>query len=98
LVTVAYGTVGAELVRQLLTEYDVAQLVGINNNESELFFLEQRLQNFKNARFFLADVRDGEKLLRMMPGFDIVFRTAALKHVILCERSPYEAVQTNILG
>jgi hypothetical protein len=24
--------------------------------------------------------------------------TAAFKHVIMCERSPFEAVQTNILG
>ncbi len=98
LVTGACGTVGAELVRQLLTEYRVAELIGIDNNESDLFFLEQRLQNSKDARFFLADVRDGEKLLRMMRGIDVVFHTAALKHVILCERSPFEAVQTNILG
>ena len=29
---------------------------------------------------------------------DIVFHTAALKHVVLCERTPFEAVQTNIHG
>ena len=29
---------------------------------------------------------------------NVVFHTAAFKHVILCERSPFEAVQTNILG
>ena len=28
----------------------------------------------------------------------MVFHTAAFKHVILCERSPFEAVQTNIMG
>ena len=33
-----------------------------------------------------------------MKYMDIVFHTAAFKHVILCERSPFEAVQTNILG
>ena len=97
-VTGACGTVGRELVRQLLELYDVAELIAIDNNESELFFLEQAFSKYPNAHFFLADIRDREKLSRKMKGIDIVFHTAAFKHVILCERSPFEAVQTNILG
>ncbi|MEJ2169840.1 MAG: polysaccharide biosynthesis protein, partial [Desulfobacterales bacterium] len=53
---------------------------------------------FDNVTFFLADVRDRDKISRKMKYMDIVFHTAAFKHVILCERSPFEAVQTNILG
>lgn len=98
LVTGCCGTVGQELVRQLLEEYRVAELVGIDNNESEVFFMEQRFLEFHYSHFFLADVRDRDKLSRKLYGVDIVFHTAAFKHVILCERSPYEAVQTNILG
>ena len=56
LVTGTCGTIGRELTRQLLEEYGVEELVGIDNNESELFFLEQRLMKFKNASFYLADV------------------------------------------
>ncbi len=98
LVTGACGTVGSELVRQLLEDYQVQELIGLDNNESELFFLEQRFLNYNNSRFFIADVRDQRKLSRMMKNVDIVFHAAALKHVILCERSPFEAVQTNIIG
>jgi FlaA1/EpsC-like NDP-sugar epimerase len=98
LVTGACGTVGRELVRQLLQEYQVGELVALDNNESELFFIEQRFAENSNANFFLADVRDREKLSRKMRHMNIVFHTAAFKHVILCERSPFEAVQTNILG
>jgi FlaA1/EpsC-like NDP-sugar epimerase len=98
LVTGACGTVGRELVGQLLEGSRVAEIIALDNNESELFFLEQKLSVFDRARFFLADVRDREKLSRKMKGIDIVFHTAAFKHVILCERSPFEAVQTNILG
>lgn len=99
LVTGACGTVGTELVRQLLEDdYNVARLVALDNNESELFFLEQRFLEDRRAIFFLADVRDRDKLIKMMEGVDVVFHAAAFKHVILCERSPYEAVQTNIIG
>jgi FlaA1/EpsC-like NDP-sugar epimerase len=98
LVTGASGTVGKELVRQLLEEYQVAELIGIDNNESDLFFLEQRFAEHRHAYFYLADVRDSTKMLKMMRDVQIVFHTAAFKHVILCERSPFEAVQTNIIG
>lgn len=99
LVTGACGTVGSELVRQLLENgHGPAEVIALDNNESELFFLEQRFLADRRANFFLADVRDLAKLVRKMRGVDIVFHAAAFKHVILCERSPFEAVQTNILG
>lgn len=98
LVTGACGTVGRELVSQLLKNYAVGELIGVDNNESELFFLEQQNSRFSNASFFLADMRDRGTLKRIMKNVDVVFHTAAFKHVILCERSPFEAVQTNIIG
>jgi FlaA1/EpsC-like NDP-sugar epimerase len=97
-VTGCCGTIGQELVRQLIEEFHVGEVIGIDNNESELFFLEQRFATYERARFALGDVRDRDKLIRRMKGVDIVFHVAAFKHVILCERSPFEAVQTNILG
>ncbi|NNJ92203.1 MAG: polysaccharide biosynthesis protein [Gammaproteobacteria bacterium] len=100
LVTGACGTVGAELVRQLLTDarYQPEEVIGIDNNESELFFLDQRFLHDARANFFVGDIRDRDDLIRRMHGVDIVFHAAALKHVILCERSPEQAVQTNIHG
>ncbi len=98
LVTGCCGTVGSELVDQLLNDYQVKELIGIDNNESELFFTDQKHSDKANAQFFIADIRDCEKLKHLMSGVDIVFHSAAYKHVILCEKSPFEAVQTNILG
>lgn len=98
LITGACGTIGQEIVTQLLEKYQVSELIGLDNNESELFFLEHRVSKHSNASFSLADVRDRDKLSRKMKGIDIVFHAAAFKHVILCERSPFEAVQTNIIG
>jgi len=100
LVTGACGTVGSELIRQLLTDpaYSPAEVIGIDNNESQLFFIDQQYLKDDRANFFVADIRDRDELTRKMAGVDIVFHCAALKHVILCERSPEQAMQTNIQG
>ncbi|MFY0992604.1 SDR family NAD(P)-dependent oxidoreductase [Halomonas sp. C05BenzN] len=97
-VTGGCGTVGKELVNQLIYEYHVKELIVLDNNESELFFLTETYRDHPNAHFFLCDVRDEYALTRKMEGADIVFHTAAFKHVILCEQVPHEAVQTNIMG
>jgi len=60
--------------------------------------MDQEYLDKKNVRFVLADIRDVKKLSRVTQGIDYIFHTAALKHVVLCERSPFEAVQTNIHG
>lgn len=99
LVTGSCGTVGSELVNQLLSSmHEIKELVAIDNNESALFFQDQEHLNDDRAHFYLCDIRDEESLTERMSGIDVVFHCAALKHVILCERSPDQAIETNIHG
>jgi len=97
LITGVCGTVGAELLRQVRL-LDVAEIIGLDNNESELFFQEEGNREDKRVRLYLGDVRDRDKLIRKTEGMDVILHAAALKHVLLCEKSPRDAVQTNILG
>jgi len=99
LVTGVCGTVGREITRQLTAGVfgDLEEFIGIDNNESELFFLEQEFGG-SSAHFYQRDLRDFAGLRDVCTGVDIIFHTAALKHVGICEKSPTEAVQTNILG
>lgn len=100
LVTGVCGTVGSELLRQLCAMSAGApkEIVGIDNNESALFFLDQEYLQDSRVSLAVVDVRDARSLSKQMRDIDIVFHTAALKHVILSERSPDQAVQTNIIG
>ncbi len=100
LVTGACGTIGVEIVRQLLTEkrYAAKEVMGIDNHESDLFFLDQVYLEYPNAHFSVADVRDVGVLTEKAIGVDVIIHSAALKHVILCERSPEQAIFSNILG
>ncbi len=97
LITGACGTVGTELVRQVLAA-GASRIVCVDNNETELFFLQEAYKNGDQVRCFLADVRDREALTQRMQGIEIVLHAAALKHVGLCEDSPAQAIRTNIEG
>jgi len=105
LVTGGCGTVEREIVRQLL-DHSPKEIRVIDTNESEIFFLEQELLDHRRENPMsrisslcqIGDIRDADKLNMMCSGVDIVLHTAALKHVILCERAPFDAVQTNIMG
>lgn len=96
-ITGVCGTVGQELLRQVVLE-NPEEVVGIDNNESELFFLKETYRDNENVHLYLCDVRDREQLIHRSREMDIVLHAAALKHVILCEQAPRDAVQTNILG
>ena len=100
LVTGSCGTVGSELVKQLLVDetYNPDEIIGIDINESALFFQDQEYINELRAHFYVVDIRDRDALTNVMAGVDIVFHCAAMKHVILSERSPDQCIQTNING
>jgi len=100
LITGVCGTVGSELIKQLIlnNEYSPKKIIGLDNNESALFFIAQEYQDFNNVSFYISDVRDKDDLINLMKGVDIVFHVAALKHVILNEFSPNQTVNTNIIG
>lgn len=100
LITGSCGTVGSELVKQLLGNdiYSPREIIGIDNNESALFFQDQEYLNESRAHFYVIDLRDRDALTDIMKGVDIVFHCAAMKHVILSERSPHQCIQTNIIG
>ena len=97
LITGVCGTVGHELLRQL-SAMGCERIIGIDNNETELFFLSQTFSAQSHVDLLLCDMRDGDNLKRLFRGVDIVLHAAALKHVILCERSPRDAVATNVTG
>ena len=97
LITGVCGTVGHELLRQVIAQ-GPGEVIGLDNNESELFFLNEEYREDPRVRFSLGDLRDRDSLIRKTQGVDVILHAAALKHVLLCEESPRDAVQTNIIG
>lgn len=100
LVTGGTGSVGSEIVRQLLN-YGPKQIRIFSRDDSKQFELQQEFDsedNKKVLRFLIGDIRDKDRLNRAFNDIDIIFHAAALKHVPFCETNPFEAVKTNIQG
>lgn len=97
LVTGAAGSVGQELVKQLVG-YGPEEVRAVDNNETELFLLGERYRQTGKVNVYLGDVRDVRKMENLCAGVDLIFHAAAFKHVGLSEYNPFDAVQTNILG
>jgi UDP-N-acetylglucosamine 4,6-dehydratase len=96
-VTGAAGTIGSALVEEI-AQAGARSIRAIDNGESELFYLFERLRNLGNIAPMLGDIRDLERLRLAFRGADVVFHTAALKHVELGEYNPFEVVETNLNG
>jgi len=99
LVTGVAGTVGSELVKQLLAMVpQVREVVGLDNSEAGLFLLDEFYRENSRVNLYSCDLLNRHELRDMMNGVDYVFHAAAMKHVTLCERTPSQAVSTNIIG
>jgi FlaA1/EpsC-like NDP-sugar epimerase len=97
LITGVCGTVGRELLRQVVRQ-NPDEVVGLDNNESELFFMMEEYGSKPYVRFYLGDVRDRDGMIRKMDGMDVVLHAASFKHVLLGERSPRDVIQSNVIG
>ena len=102
LVTGAAGSIGAEIVTQLLP-FGPAELLLLDAAETPLFHLKNQLgaQYPGKVSYHVASVLDHQYLERLFQdpaGIDVVFHAAAYKHVFMMEQQPQAAILNNILG
>ncbi len=105
LVTGAAGSIGSEIVRQILANYNPKKLILVDKSEILLYELEAELTTSFKSKYNLADIviADITSITRMRFLFrsyrpDIVFHAAAYKHVPLMEANVCEAVRVNVMG
>ena len=106
LITGAAGSIGSEIVRQVLN-FDPEELILVDQAESPLYDLESELTRLKSGRKFSThlsvEVRNITNVSRMERLFrryrpQVIFHAAAYKHVPLMEENPFKAVEVNTLG
>lgn len=102
LVTGAGGSIGSELAR-LCARFAPSAMILMERAENALFEIDRRLawaHPELRRRALLHDVsdRDGTRRVLMQERPQVVFHTAAHKHVPLMEDHPAQAIHNNLLG
>lgn len=108
MVTGAGGSIGSELVRQII-QFTPERLVLLDIYENNMYDLQQEInierrrghdQNVTDVICLIGSVRDKKRVDEIMKKYhpNVVFHAAAHKHVPLVESSPLEAIKNNVLG
>ena len=108
MVTGAGGSIGSELVRQIM-QFVPERLVLLDIYENNMYDLQQEInierrkgtgQTQTEVICLIGSVRDRDRVNQIMAKYrpDVVFHAAAHKHVPLVEDSPLEAIKNNVLG
>jgi len=95
-ITGGLGSIGSKIIDSLL-KYNPRKILLIDNRETGLFYAGKQYSK-SNLETFFCDVREKERLTRILKNTDVVFHAAAMKHVIICEKNPFETIRTNVIG
>ena len=107
LVTGGTGSFGNAFTQYVLEHYEPKKIIIYSRDEYKQFIMRNKFKELGAAagkdydsklRFFIGDVRDGDRLRRALKNVDYIVHAAALKQVPACEYNPMEAVKTNIDG
>ncbi|MFW5828013.1 MAG: polysaccharide biosynthesis protein [Alkalispirochaeta sp.] len=107
LITGAGGSIGSELARQLLSG-GAERLYLLGHGENSIYEIEAELRLLQEEGVgdsatvvpIIGDLADSEYvrfLLRRLKA-DVIFHTAAYKHVPMMEANPVAAIQNNVFG
>jgi FlaA1/EpsC-like NDP-sugar epimerase len=102
LITGAAGSIGSEIVRQVLS-CNPELVILCDQAETPLHEMQLEVQELypdQHCHIFLSSVRNETRLKDLFETFQpqIIFHAAALKHVPMMESHPSEAILTNVVG
>lgn len=97
LITGGTGSFGKKYTQILLNKFKPNKIIIYSRDELKQYEMAQEF-NSPCMRYFIGDVRDGERLNEAMQEVDFVIHAAALKHVPVAEYNPMECIKTNIDG
>lgn len=97
LITGGTGSFGHKYTKTILERYKPKRLIILSRDELKQYEMQQKF-NDPCMRYFLGDVRDGDRMEQAFRDVDYVIHAAAIKQVPAAEYNPMECIKTNIYG
>ena len=98
LITGGTGSFGNSFVPLTLKKFKPKRLVIFSRDEMKQWEMAKLFKDDPRVRFMIGDVRDKDRLYRVLDGIDYVVHAAATKIVPTAEYDPFECVKTNVIG
>jgi len=98
LITGGTGSFGHTFVPMTLEKYNPKKIVIFSRDEMKQWEMAKLFKDDPRVRFMIGDVRDKDRLYRVLDGIDYVIHAAATKIVPTAEYDPFECVKTNVFG
>lgn len=101
-ITGGCGSIGSEIVRQLLN-LGVDHLIIYDNSECGTFNLKYEIDEqypHHHVKFYIGDITDTKRVNQVLNKHrpTVIFHAAAYKHVPIMEENAYESIKVNIQG
>ena len=99
LITGGTGSFGKMCVKMVFDKYKPKKVIVFSRDELKQYEMQLEFDSKDYPiSYFIGDIRDRNRLHRAFEGVDYVIHAAALKQVPACERNPFEAIKTNVIG
>ena len=98
LITGGTGSLGRAVIGRLLAFAETSRVCSYARCEVRAAQLQAELGGHPALRVFVGDVRDQDRLERVLPGCETVIHAAALKRVDAGSYHPDEMLKTNVPG
>lgn len=102
LITGGAGSIGSEIIRQIL-KFNPSEIIVLDNSETPMFDLKSELSIYEDEillRYIVGTILDKPLLSKIINKYNpnIIFHAAAFKHVSMMEENPQVAITNNIQG
>ena len=101
LITGGTGSFGKVFSKLTLEKYNPKKIIIFSRDEMKQWKMAEKYDQFdpnRKIEYVIGDVRDKERLHRIVEGVDLLVHAAATKIVPTAEYNPFECIKTNING